>query len=136
MALYIPHSIFHLARLLYVRPETFWTLLRTLTPKSEGRNTFLHIQDHIFRHRSLLVGTLAANWNEPGPLSGSSPAPPLSAALSASKHTFCFPILDQIISSNLNRCSSLTPGTHWCMKAARHNTYSTLCPLGPLQSKT
>ena len=24
MALYIPHSIFHLARLLYVRPETFW----------------------------------------------------------------------------------------------------------------
>ena len=23
MALYIPHSIFHLARLLYVRPETF-----------------------------------------------------------------------------------------------------------------
>jgi hypothetical protein len=25
MALYIPHSIFHLARLLYVRPETFET---------------------------------------------------------------------------------------------------------------
>ena len=25
MALYIRHSIFHLARLLYVRPETFWT---------------------------------------------------------------------------------------------------------------
>ena len=24
MALYIPHSILHLARLLYVRPETFW----------------------------------------------------------------------------------------------------------------
>ena len=23
MALYIPHSIFHLARLMYVRPETF-----------------------------------------------------------------------------------------------------------------
>ena len=23
MALYVPHSIFHLARLLYVRPETF-----------------------------------------------------------------------------------------------------------------
>ena len=23
MALYIPHSVFHLARLLYVRPETF-----------------------------------------------------------------------------------------------------------------
>ena len=23
MALYIPHSIFHLARLLYVKPETF-----------------------------------------------------------------------------------------------------------------
>ena len=23
MALYIPHSIFHLARILYVRPETF-----------------------------------------------------------------------------------------------------------------
>ena len=23
MALYIPHSIFHLARLLYIRPETF-----------------------------------------------------------------------------------------------------------------
>ena len=23
MALYIPHSIFHMARLLYVRPETF-----------------------------------------------------------------------------------------------------------------
>ena len=29
MALYIPHSIFHLARLLNVRPETFWTLLRS-----------------------------------------------------------------------------------------------------------
>ena len=27
MALYIPHSIFHMARFLYVRPETFWTLL-------------------------------------------------------------------------------------------------------------
>ena len=34
MALYIPHSIFHLRRLLYVRPETFgpyyvgaWTVL-------------------------------------------------------------------------------------------------------------
>ena len=25
MALYIPHSIFHLGRLLYVRPETFGT---------------------------------------------------------------------------------------------------------------
>ena len=25
MELYIPHSIFHLARLLYVRPENFWT---------------------------------------------------------------------------------------------------------------
>ena len=25
MALYIPHSIFHLVRLLYVRPETFGT---------------------------------------------------------------------------------------------------------------
>jgi hypothetical protein len=31
MALYIPHSIFHLARLLYVRPETFGpTLLYNL----------------------------------------------------------------------------------------------------------
>ena len=25
MALHVPHSIFHLARLLYVRPETFGT---------------------------------------------------------------------------------------------------------------
>ena len=25
MALYIPHSVFHLARLLYVRPENFGT---------------------------------------------------------------------------------------------------------------
>ena len=30
MALYIPHSIFHLALLLYVRPEKVWTLLRIL----------------------------------------------------------------------------------------------------------
>ena len=32
MALYIPHSIFHLARLLYVRPETFgpYHILRRL----------------------------------------------------------------------------------------------------------
>ena len=29
LALYIPHSIFHLARLLQVRPETFLTPLRT-----------------------------------------------------------------------------------------------------------
>ena len=36
MALYIPHSIFHLARILYVRPETFWTLLRTF--KTEALN--------------------------------------------------------------------------------------------------
>ena len=30
MALYIPHSIFHLVRLLYVRPGTFGPLLRTM----------------------------------------------------------------------------------------------------------
>ena len=31
MALYIPHSIFHLARLLYVRPETFGLYYVVLT---------------------------------------------------------------------------------------------------------
>jgi hypothetical protein len=45
MALYIPHSIFHLARLLYVRPETFGSyyvghstdLYRLLVTCDDGR---------------------------------------------------------------------------------------------------
>jgi hypothetical protein len=38
MALYIPHSIFHLARLLYVRPETFgpYYVHFITSQKSEG----------------------------------------------------------------------------------------------------
>ena len=43
MALYIPHSIFHLARLLYVRPETFGphyiglvAKLQAETPRNRG----------------------------------------------------------------------------------------------------
>ena len=35
MALYIPHSIFHLARLLYVRPETFGPYYIQRNPYSE-----------------------------------------------------------------------------------------------------
>ena len=35
MALYIPHSIFHLARLLYVRPETFGPYYVLLTHQSK-----------------------------------------------------------------------------------------------------
>jgi hypothetical protein len=31
MALYIPHSFFHLALLFYVRPENFWTLYMALS---------------------------------------------------------------------------------------------------------
>ena len=40
MALYIPHSILHLARLLYVRPETFgpyyvdWSLVIDISGQS------------------------------------------------------------------------------------------------------
>ena len=36
MALYIPHSIFHLARLLYVRPETFGSYYVYFTRKETG----------------------------------------------------------------------------------------------------
>ena len=53
MALYIPHSIFHLARLLYVRPETsgpyyvqvklFYTIIRTLTLPSVFWCTGFHV---------------------------------------------------------------------------------------------
>ena len=40
MALYIPHSIFHLVRLLYVRPETFgpYYVLQKSTPFIQGVN--------------------------------------------------------------------------------------------------
>ena len=35
MALYIPHSIFHFARLLYVRPETFRPYYVSMVKKKE-----------------------------------------------------------------------------------------------------
>ena len=38
MALYIPHSIFHLARLLYVRPETFGPCYVSQTMNSVQHN--------------------------------------------------------------------------------------------------
>ena len=40
MALYIPHSIFHLARLLYIRPETFgpYYVLRSMLGSREHGN--------------------------------------------------------------------------------------------------
>jgi hypothetical protein len=43
MALYIPHSIFHLARLLYVRPETLdpATYIYLLCSKQLGKGGFL-----------------------------------------------------------------------------------------------
>ena len=43
MALYIPHSFFHLARLLYVRPETFGPYYVCEHPK------YLHDQPHLCR---------------------------------------------------------------------------------------
>ena len=48
MALYIPHSIFHLGRLLYVRPETFRPYYgadcQTLNAKLRDLCTILYIQ--------------------------------------------------------------------------------------------
>ena len=43
MALYIPHSIFHLARHLYVRPETFgpYYVLSGFTPVVAEEETYL-----------------------------------------------------------------------------------------------
>ena len=48
MALYIPHSIFHLARLLYVRPETFGpyyvnVLLLVILQNKKMRVTYIKI---------------------------------------------------------------------------------------------
>ena len=46
MALYIPHSIFHLARLLYVRPETFgphYVCLRLHNFPSGGLGTYTNL---------------------------------------------------------------------------------------------
>jgi hypothetical protein len=44
MALYIPHSIFHLARLLYVRPERFGPyyvhIYRLISDETHKANTF------------------------------------------------------------------------------------------------
>jgi hypothetical protein len=40
MALYIPHSIFHLARLLYVKPETFGPYYVQGTGKFKVKFTF------------------------------------------------------------------------------------------------
>ena len=47
MALYIPHSIFHLARLLYVRPDTFgpyYVLERLGTCYSKALNSLTHFR--------------------------------------------------------------------------------------------
>ena len=41
MALYIPHSIFHLARLLYVRPETFGPYYVHLKLPNDFRQNFV-----------------------------------------------------------------------------------------------
>ena len=53
MALYIPHSIFHLARLLYVRPENFGPLLhnniinRLVQNSLNTASLLLHTQRHV-----------------------------------------------------------------------------------------
>ena len=48
MALYIPHSIFHLARLLYVRPETFGPNYVTICTKYRSLRTSLKV--YLFRY--------------------------------------------------------------------------------------
>ena len=60
MALYIPHSIFHLARLLYVRPETYWALLRTNAGEVTSHDiaSGLHLGDVLLASRSRQINTL------------------------------------------------------------------------------
>ena len=64
MALYMPHSIFHLARLLYVRPENFgpyyvlsWTL-------SEGGAISGFDCIHVYRFAYSLYVVLACSLTE------------------------------------------------------------------------
>ena len=47
MALYIPHSIFHLARLLYVRPETFGPdyVYGTMSAKKNAYKILIEIRE-------------------------------------------------------------------------------------------
>ena len=51
MALYIPHSIFQLARLLYVRPETFGSYY-------VSQSNELYIEHRGF-HRTIFVNSVA-----------------------------------------------------------------------------
>jgi len=54
MALYIPRSIFHLARLLYVRPETFGpTLVYTASPNQGETQNYSF--DRTSCYRTLLI---------------------------------------------------------------------------------
>ena len=55
MALYIPHSIFHLARLLYVRPETFGTYYVSLLCALGTMHVNLeHVDEIVFARRHVL----------------------------------------------------------------------------------
>ena len=57
MVLYILHSIFHLARLLYVRPETFGPYyVYATTPHPEG----------VGKSDPMLIGALLATRNKTG----------------------------------------------------------------------
>ena len=64
MTLYIPHSIFHLARLLYVRPETFgpYYVCTTKFNLLKTKTVIRYIQ--FVHHRKHLVLWLARSIDE------------------------------------------------------------------------
>jgi hypothetical protein len=50
MALYIPHSIFHLARLFYVRPETFGPYVQLGTQLNRNQEKFFYLEEYIYSY--------------------------------------------------------------------------------------
>ena len=61
MALYIPHSIFRLARLLYVRPETFWPYYVCFWYQNPGEGWHRSILSH-FKPQWIIK--LSGKWFE------------------------------------------------------------------------
>ena len=84
MALYIPHSIFHLARLLYVRPENFWTVLRIFDKHS---NIKLHENHPVAVQTDMTKPTVAFRNVRNAPKSDSSRVPVQFCAPQCITHT-------------------------------------------------
>ena len=91
MALYIPHSIFHSARLLYVRPETFGPY-------------YVHTYTHTYTHGAVSQYTAPFSWSSQWPsihyVLGSNPTAVHSSSVKTCK------LINRFINILLDECGT------------------------------